>query len=71
LFEPNPTETLVLYGPQDTAVPAAFVACMMVEFPSVVGPNGVPGARRFVHREQAALFNRTLEWFCPDLLASR
>jgi pimeloyl-ACP methyl ester carboxylesterase len=68
LFEPNPVETLVLYGPEDAVVPAAFVDCMAVAFPNVVGPFGVPGAGHFLQWEKSPLFNRTLEWFCRDIL---
>lgn len=68
LFKTNPTKTLVLYGPEDPVVPTAFVDCMTIAFPDVVGPFGVMGAGHFVQWEQAALFNRTMEWFCRDLL---
>ena len=71
LFEQNPMETLVLYGLEDAVVPVAFVDCMAVAFPNVVGPFGVTGAGHFPQWERAALFNRTLQWFCRDLLESR
>jgi pimeloyl-ACP methyl ester carboxylesterase len=47
------------------------VDCLAVAFPNVVGPFGVTGAGHFLQWEQAALFNRTLQWFCRDLLVSR
>ncbi|MGH9232362.1 MAG: alpha/beta fold hydrolase [Acidimicrobiales bacterium] len=71
LFEPNSTVTLVLYGPEDAVVPPAFVDCMAVAFPNVIGPFSVTGAGHFLQWEKAALFNRTIEWFCRDLLVPR
>ena len=70
LFEPNPTEALVLYGPEDPVVPPSFVDCMTVAFPNIVGPFGVIGAGHFVQWERAAVFNNAVKWFCRDLLAA-
>ena len=70
LFEANPTDALVLYGPEDPVVPPNFVDCMTVAFPNIVGPFGVTGAGHFVQWERAAVFNNAVKWFCRDLLAA-
>jgi pimeloyl-ACP methyl ester carboxylesterase len=71
LFEPNPTPTLVLYGPEDAVVPPSFVDCMAVAFVNAVGPFAVPGSGHFLQWEQAAVFNRAVQWLCHDRLAAR
>ena len=59
-FEPNPVETLALYGPEDHVIPRAFMRMCEVAFPNVVGPFVVPGAGHFLQWERAELLNRVL-----------
>lgn len=62
-FEPNPVETLVLYGPDDHVIWRDFPERCEVAFPNVVGPFVVPRAGHFLQWERAELFNRALEAF--------
>ncbi|MCB0996749.1 MAG: alpha/beta hydrolase, partial [Acidimicrobiales bacterium] len=41
-FDPNPTDTLILYGPEDHVVGPSFVDRMQVAFPNHRGPFHVP-----------------------------
>jgi len=66
-FEPNPVPTLVLYGPEDHVVDAAFLRKAEVAFPERVGPFVVPGAGHFLQWERASVLNQALTWFCRDL----
>jgi pimeloyl-ACP methyl ester carboxylesterase len=68
-LEPNPIETLVLYGPEDHVIWPDFVARAEVAFPERVGPFVVPGAGHFLQWERAELLNRALVGFLRDLLA--
>jgi pimeloyl-ACP methyl ester carboxylesterase len=63
LFEPNPTETLVLYGPEDHVIPRDNAERMQAAFPNVVGPFVVPRAGHFLQWERADLLNRALGAF--------
>ena len=67
-FEPNPTPTLLLYGPEDHVIPSDFPERMASALPEVVGPFVVPGAGHFLQWERAELFNRATRYFCLDLL---
>jgi pimeloyl-ACP methyl ester carboxylesterase len=69
-MEPNPTPTLVLYGPEDHVIPATFPRAAEVAFPNRMGPFVVPGAGHFLQWERAELLNDAVRHFCPDLLAS-
>lgn len=66
--EPNPTPTLVLYGPEDHVIPSTFVRAAEVAFPERMGPFVVPGAGHFLQWERAELLNGALRFFCLDLL---
>jgi pimeloyl-ACP methyl ester carboxylesterase len=68
-MEPNPTPTLVLYGPEDHVIPRTFPRAAEVAFPDRMGPFVVPGAGHFLQWERAELLNDSLRHFCPDLLA--
>ena len=68
-MEPNPTPTLVLYGPEDHVIPRTFPRAAEVAFPNRMGPFVVPGAGHFLQWERAELLNDALRHFCPDLLA--
>jgi pimeloyl-ACP methyl ester carboxylesterase len=63
LFEPNPTPTLVLYGPEDNVVPRSFPDRCAVAFTECIGPFHVAGAGHFLQWEAAPLFNRALAYF--------
>jgi pimeloyl-ACP methyl ester carboxylesterase len=68
LFETNPIPTVALYGEADHVVPASFPARCAVAFTECVGPFHLPGAGHFLQWEAAGVLNRTLRWFCADLL---
>ena len=61
--EPVPLPTLVLYGPEDHVVPAAFPDRCAVAFTDCIGPFVVPGAGHFLQWERADLLNRALAAF--------
>jgi pimeloyl-ACP methyl ester carboxylesterase len=67
-MEPNPTPTLVLYGPEDHVIPRTFPRAAEVAFPDRMGPFVVPGAGHFLQWERAELLNGALRHFCPHLL---
>jgi pimeloyl-ACP methyl ester carboxylesterase len=67
-MEPNPTPTLVLYGPEDHVIPRTFPRAAEVAFPDRMGPFVVPGAGHFLQWERAELLNDAIRHFCPDLL---
>jgi pimeloyl-ACP methyl ester carboxylesterase len=68
-MEVNPTPTVVLYGPEDHVISASFCRRMEVAFPEIVGPFVVERAGHFLQWERASVLNRTVEWFCKDLLS--
>jgi pimeloyl-ACP methyl ester carboxylesterase len=68
LFETHPVPTVVLYGPEDHVVPDTHNAKCAVAFEQCIGPFVVEGAGHFLQWEQAEVFNRTVRWFCMDLL---
>jgi pimeloyl-ACP methyl ester carboxylesterase len=70
-MEPNPTPTLVLYGPEDHVIPRTFPQAAEVAFPDRMGPFVVPGAGHFLQWERADLLNDAVRHFCPDLLAAK
>jgi pimeloyl-ACP methyl ester carboxylesterase len=69
LFEPNPTPALVFYGAADNVVPRSFPDRCAVAFTECIGPFWLPNAGHFVQWEAAGILNRSLRWFCADLLA--
>jgi pimeloyl-ACP methyl ester carboxylesterase len=64
LLEPNPTPTLILYGPEDHVIPSDFPERMEAAFPNRAGPFVVPGAGHFLQWERAELLNGALRWLC-------
>jgi pimeloyl-ACP methyl ester carboxylesterase len=68
LREPNPTPTLILYGPEDHVIPRDFPQRMEDAFPERMGPFLVQNAGHFLQWERADVLNRALRYFCLDLL---
>ena len=64
LLEPNPTPTLILYGPEDHVIPRDFPQRMEAAFPSRAGPFVVQGAGHFLQWERADVLNGALRWLC-------
>jgi pimeloyl-ACP methyl ester carboxylesterase len=64
LLEPNPTPTLILYGPEDHVIPADFPQHMEAAFPNRAGPFVVQGAGHFLQWERADVLNGALRWLC-------
>ncbi|MEA2401188.1 MAG: hypothetical protein QOK00_1591 [Thermoleophilaceae bacterium] len=62
LLEPNPTPTLILYGPEDHVIPPDFPERMEAAFPNRAGPFVVPGAGHFLQWERADVLNGALQW---------
>jgi len=62
-FEPVPTPTLVLFGPDDHVIAPSFVAKSEVAFPNRIGPFVIPGAGHFLQWERADVLNRALAAF--------
>ena len=62
LLEPNPTPTLILYGPEDHVVPADFPQRMEAAFPNRAGPFLVQGAGHFLQWERPDVLNGALTW---------
>jgi pimeloyl-ACP methyl ester carboxylesterase len=65
-LEPNPVQTLVLYGPDDHVIWPDFPQRAEVAFPDRVGPFVVPGAGHFLQWERAELFNGALVAFLRE-----
>lgn len=63
VFEPNPTPTLALYGPEDHVVPRSFPDRCRVAFTECIGPFVVPGAGHFLQWEAAGVLNGALAHF--------
>jgi pimeloyl-ACP methyl ester carboxylesterase len=64
LFEPNPTPTLILHGPEDHVIPRDFPARAEAAFPNRAGPFLVVGAGHFLQWERADVLNGALRWLC-------
>ena len=62
LLEPNPTPTLILYGPEDHVIMPDFPERMEAAFPNRAGPFVVQGAGHFLQWERADLLNGALRW---------
>ena len=69
LRQPNPTPTLILYGPEDHVIPRDFPQRMEAAFPRRVGPFLVQEAGHFLQWERSEVLNSAIEFFCLDLLA--
>jgi pimeloyl-ACP methyl ester carboxylesterase len=66
LLEPNPTPTLILYGPEDHVIMPDFPQRMEAAFPNRVGTFVVQGAGHFLQWERADVLNGALRWlFLP------
>jgi pimeloyl-ACP methyl ester carboxylesterase len=63
LLEPNPTPTLILYGPEDHVIPRDFPQRMEAAFPNRAGPFLVQGAGHFLQWERADVLNGALAMF--------
>jgi pimeloyl-ACP methyl ester carboxylesterase len=66
--EPNPTPTLILYGPEDHVIPRDFPERMEDAFPERMGPFLVQNAGHFLQWERADVLNAAVRYFCLDLL---
>ena len=64
LLEPNPTPTLILYGPEDHVIVSDFPQRMEAAFPNRAGPFVVQGAGHFLQWERADVLNGALRWLC-------
>jgi pimeloyl-ACP methyl ester carboxylesterase len=64
LLEPNPTPTLILYGPDDHVIMPDFPERMEAAFPNRAGPFVVQGAGHFLQWERADVLNGALRWLC-------
>jgi pimeloyl-ACP methyl ester carboxylesterase len=62
LLEPNPTPTLILYGPEDHVIMSDFPQRMEAAFPNRAGPFVVQGAGHFLQWERADVLNGALTW---------
>jgi pimeloyl-ACP methyl ester carboxylesterase len=66
LLEPNPTPTLILYGPEDHVIMPDFPQRMEAAFPNRAGTFVVQGAGHFLQWERADVLNGALRWlFLP------
>jgi len=66
LLEPNPTPTLILYGPEDHVIPPDFPERMEAAFENCAGPFIVRGAGHFLQWERADVLNGALRWLALD-----
>jgi pimeloyl-ACP methyl ester carboxylesterase len=68
LREPNPSPTLILYGPDDHVIPSDFPERMEAAFPERVGPFLVQRSGHFLQWERPDVLNPAIRYFCLDLL---
>jgi len=68
---PNPTRTLLLFGPSDHVIYPDFDRMAAVVFPERVGPFLLRDCGHFVQWEAADILNGAVTAFCGDLLAQR
>ncbi|MGE5595636.1 MAG: alpha/beta fold hydrolase [Hyphomicrobiales bacterium] len=68
---PNPTRTLILFGPSDHVIFPEFDRMAAVVFPDHVGPFLVRDAGHFLQWEAADVLNGGVASFCGDLLGGR
>ena len=66
MLEPNPTPTLILYGPEDHVILRDFPERMEAAFANRAGPFVVPGAGHFLQWERAGVLNGALRWLCLE-----
>jgi pimeloyl-ACP methyl ester carboxylesterase len=64
---PNPTHTLILFGPSDHVLYPEFDRMAAVVFPDHVGPFIVRAAGHFLQWEAADVLNGAIRSFCRDL----
>jgi pimeloyl-ACP methyl ester carboxylesterase len=64
LLKPNPTPTLILYGPEDHVIVPDFPQRMEAAFPNRAGTFVVQGAGHFLQWERADVLNGALRWLC-------
>jgi pimeloyl-ACP methyl ester carboxylesterase len=62
LLEPNPTPTLILYGPEDHVIMPDFPQRMEAAFPNRAGTFVVQDAGHFLQWERADVLNGALRW---------
>ena len=67
LIAPTDTPTMVLYGPDDHAVPDDFAKRCEIAFPNRVGPLVVPECGHFLQWERADALNDLAVLFFADL----
>lgn len=65
---PNPTHTMILFGPSDHVLYPDYDRMAAVVFPDHVGPFIVRDAGHFLQWEAADVFNSAVKAFCRDLL---
>jgi pimeloyl-ACP methyl ester carboxylesterase len=69
LTEPDATETMVLFGPEDGILRRHYTRRMEVAYgKSLVGPFLIEGAGHFPHWERPDVVNGAIITFCRDLL---
>jgi pimeloyl-ACP methyl ester carboxylesterase len=67
LSEQVDTPTVILYGPLDPMVPAAYLDLCALAFSNCIGPFTVAGTGHFLQWEKPHILNATLTWFLADL----
>ena len=65
---PNPTPTMLLFGPDDHVIYPDFDRMAAAVFPDRVGPFLLRDCGHFVQWEAAEIFNGAVRSFCADLL---
>jgi pimeloyl-ACP methyl ester carboxylesterase len=68
---PNPTRTMLLFGPSDHVLYPEFDRMAEVVFPNRVGPFLLRDCGHFVQWEKADVLVGAVTAFCSDLLAAR
>jgi len=63
LWGPNPTPTVILFGPDDHVIYPDFESMAAAVFPEHVGPFIVRGAGHFLQWEAAHTLNQTIRYF--------
>lgn len=71
MASPNPTPTMVLFGPSDHVIYPDFDRMAAVVFPNRVGPFLLRDCGHFVQWEAADPLNSAIIAWCGDLLAAR
>ena len=71
LIGPNPTRTLILFGPSDHVIYPDFDKMAAIVFPDHVGPFVVRDCGHFVPWEAPAVFAGSVRSFASDLLTPR